>query len=140
LLSSPDVPPVTIATWARLAPADFLGTAASELNDTSETATYGPPYNNQNANAQRLLFSPAVIAGVRQPVNATQDFVIGPLTALARTDPAIAAPLASYKAASAAQRLKWANQEPHPFKAVTSSFPHPPNRPSRQELARVRCG
>ena len=109
LLSSPDVPPVTIATWARLAPADFLGTAASELNGTSETATYGPPYNNQNASAQRLLFSPATIAGVRQPVNAAQDFVIGPLTALARTDPAIAAPLATYKAASPAQQLKWAN-------------------------------
>jgi hypothetical protein len=43
LLSSPDVPPVTIATWARLAPADFLATAASELNGTSETATYVPP-------------------------------------------------------------------------------------------------
>src|SRR5580693_5679529 len=36
VLSSPDVPPVTIGTWARVAPADFLGTAASELNGTSE--------------------------------------------------------------------------------------------------------
>ena len=62
LLSSPDVPPVTIATWARLAPADFLATAASELNGTSETATYGPPYNNQNGSVQRLLFSPQTIA------------------------------------------------------------------------------
>ncbi len=102
LLSSPDVPPVTIATWARLAPADFLATAASELNGTSETATYGPPYNNQSANSQRLLFSPAAIIGVRQPVNAAQDFVIGPLATLAPADPAIAAPLAAYKAASAA--------------------------------------
>jgi len=109
LLSSPDVPPVTIATWARLAPADFLGTAASELNGTSETATYGPPYNNQTANAQRLLFAPAVIAGVRQPVNAAQDFVVGPLATLARTDPAIAAPLARYQAAPPAQQLAWAN-------------------------------
>jgi Cytochrome b(N-terminal)/b6/petB len=109
LLSSPDVPPVTIATWARLAPADFLATAASELNGTSETATYGPPYNNQSANSQRLLFSPAAIAGVRQPVDAAQDFVIGPLATLAPTDPAIAAPLAAYRAAPAAQRLKWAS-------------------------------
>jgi hypothetical protein len=109
LLSSPDVPPVTIATWARLAPADFLATAVSELNGTSETATYGPPYNNQTANAQRLLFSPATIAGVRQPVNAAQDFVTGPLAQLAPTDPAIAAPLARYRAAPAAQQLKWAN-------------------------------
>ncbi|HEV2450515.1 MAG TPA: cytochrome b N-terminal domain-containing protein, partial [Streptosporangiaceae bacterium] len=46
LLSSPDVPPVTVATWARLAPADFLATAASELNGTSVSSSYGPPYNN----------------------------------------------------------------------------------------------
>jgi cytochrome b/b6/petB-like protein len=109
LLSSPDVPPVTVATWARLAPADFLATAASELNGTSETATYGPPYNNQTASSQRLLFSPAAVAGVRQPVNAAQDFVIGPLATLAPTDRAIAAPLARYRSAPAAQQLKWAN-------------------------------
>ena len=109
LLSSPDVPPVTIATWARVAPADFLGTAASELNGTSETATYGPPYNNQSGSVQRLWFSPQTWPGVTQPVNAAQDFVIGPLSTLARTDPAVAAPLATYKAAPAVQQLKWAN-------------------------------
>ena len=109
VLSSPDVPPVTIATWARLAPADFLATAATELNGTSETATYGPPYDSQTANVQRLLFSPAKITGVTQPVNAAQDFVIGPLAQLAPTDPAIAAPLAAYRSAPAAQQLKWAD-------------------------------
>jgi hypothetical protein len=109
LLSSPDVPPATIATWARVAPADFLGTAASELNGTSETATYGPPYNNQSGSVQRLLFSPQTWPGVTQPVNAAQDFVIGPLATLARTDPAVAAPLDAYREASAAQQLTWAN-------------------------------
>ena len=109
LLSSPDVPPVTIATWARVAPADFLGTAATELNGTSETATYGPPYNNQSGSVQRLLFSPQTIPGVTQPVNAAQDFVLGPLATLAATDPAVAAPLAAYRAAPAAQQLTWAN-------------------------------
>jgi hypothetical protein len=109
VLSSPDIPPVTIATWARLAPADFLATAASELNGTSETATYGPPYNNASGSVQRLLFSPQTIPGVTQPVNAAQDFVLGPLTALATADPAITAPLAAYQAAPAAQQLKWAD-------------------------------
>ncbi|HTS99441.1 MAG TPA: cytochrome b N-terminal domain-containing protein [Streptosporangiaceae bacterium] len=109
LLSSPDVPPVTIATWARVAPADFLGTAAAELNGTSETATYGPPYNNQSGSVQKLLFSPQTWFGVTQPVNAAQDFVIQPLATLARTNPATAAPLAVYRAASPAQQLKWAN-------------------------------
>jgi hypothetical protein len=109
VLSSPDVPPVTIATWARVAPADFLGTAASELNGTSETATYGPPYNTGSAYVQRLLFSPQTWPGVTQPVDAAQDFVLGPLATLARTDPAVAAPLATYRAAAPAQQLKWAN-------------------------------
>jgi hypothetical protein len=109
VLSSPDVPPVTIATWARVAPADFLGTAASELDGTSETATYGPPYNNGTADVQRLLFSPQTWPGVTQPVNAAQDFVIGPLSMLARTDPAVAAPLATYQAAPAGQQLTWAS-------------------------------
>ena len=109
VLSSPDVPPVTIATWARVAPADFLGTAASELNGTSETATYGPPYNNQSGSVQKLLFSPQTWFGITQPVNAAQDFVVGPLTTLAQTDPSVAAPLAVYKAAPAALQLKWAN-------------------------------
>ena len=108
-LSSPDVPPVTIATWARVAPADFLGAAATELNGTSETATYGPPYNDQTGSVQKLLFSPQTIPGVTQPVDAAQDFVLGPLATLATTDPGIAAPLAAYRAAPAAQQLTWAN-------------------------------
>jgi hypothetical protein len=109
VLSSPDVPPVTIATWARVAPADFLATAASELNGTSLSAQYGPPYNNGTNSIQRLWFSPQVWPGVTQPINAAQDFVITPLSTLARTSPAAAAALASYQAASPAQQLKWAN-------------------------------
>ena len=117
LLSSPDVPPITIATWARVAPADFLATAATELNGTSETATYGPPYNNQSGSVQQLLFSPQTIPGVTQPVNAAQDFVLGPLATLAATDPSIAAPLAAYQgrpgrpAARMGQRLRQRGDE-----------------------------
>ena len=119
LLSSPDVPPITIATWARVAPADFLATAASELNGTSETATYGPPYNNQSGSVQKLLFSPQTIPGVTQPVNAAQDFVLGPLASLAATDPGVAAPLAAYRAATAAQQLTWANAYANAVTKVT---------------------
>jgi hypothetical protein len=109
LLSSPDVPSVTIRSWAKVAPADFLATAATELNGTSETATYGPPYNHGTGSVQTLLFSPAKLAGVRQPIEPAQDFVIGPLATIAPSNPAVAAALASYQAASAAQRLAWAN-------------------------------
>ncbi len=109
LLSSPDVPQVTVATWARVAPNDFLGAAATELNGTSETATYGPPYNNGTGSVQKLLFSPQTFLGVTQPVNAKQTFVLSPLATLARTSPAVAGLLSTYRAASPAQQLKWAN-------------------------------
>jgi len=109
LLSSPDVPPVTIGTWARVAPADFLGTAASELNGTSGTATYGPPYNNGTDGVQKLAFSPQTWPGVTQPIDTAKDFVIVPLTTLAHANPATAASLHAYQAASPAQQLKWAN-------------------------------
>ena len=109
LLASPDVPSVTIQSWAKVAPADFLATAATELNGTSETATYGPPYNHATGSVQKLLFSPAQLAGVRQPLNPAQDFVLHPLSTISSSTPAVAAALATYRAAPAAQQLKWAN-------------------------------
>jgi hypothetical protein len=109
LLSSPDVPSATVASWAKTAPADFLTTAATELNGSSGSATYGPPYNNGTDGVQSLLFAPAKITGVTQPINPAQDFVLGPLGKLAPTDPRLAAALATYHAASPTQRLAWAN-------------------------------
>ena len=108
LLSSPDVPSVSVQSWARIAPADFIGAAASELDGTSETATYGPPYNNVANASQSLLFSPQHMAGVLQPVNPATAFVLAPLTRLSATDPALARALATYRAASAAQQAAWA--------------------------------
>ena len=65
----------------------------------------------QQSDCQRpaAAVRPAAIASLRQPVNAAQDFVTGPLAQLAPTDPAITAPLARYRAAPAAQQLTWAN-------------------------------
>src|SRR6516164_7218755 len=107
LLSSPNVPPITVASWAQVAPADFVGTAATELNGTSGTAGYGPPYNT-NGTPQSLLFAPANWAGVRQPIDTAQTFVLGPLATVAPTNPALAAALSQYNSASADQQNKWA--------------------------------
>ncbi|MGD0809734.1 MAG: cytochrome b N-terminal domain-containing protein [Acidimicrobiales bacterium] len=109
LLSSPDVPPLSIATWANVAPADFVGTAASELAGTSETATYGPPYNSGSGSTQRILFSPETIVGVRQHIVAAQTFVLSPLEKAAPSNPALAAALRRYNAASPARQGSWAN-------------------------------
>ena len=101
LLSSPDVPSATVASWTKTDPADFLATAATELNGTSGTASYGPPYNNATGATQSLLFAPAKILGVTQPINTAQDFVLGPLGKLTATNPRLAAALATYNAGHA---------------------------------------
>jgi hypothetical protein len=116
LLSSPDVPPVTVRSWVQVAPADFLATAANELDGTSLSSNYGPPYNT-NGTPQRILFSPANWFGVTQPIDTAQTFVLGPLATAAPTDPALAAALATYNAASADQQNKWATNY---GKAVTN--------------------
>jgi hypothetical protein len=48
------------------------------------------------------------LAGITQPVNAAQDFVLSPLGTLARTDPAVATALQTYASAAPAQQQKWA--------------------------------
>ncbi len=108
LLSSPDVPSATLQSWAKANPTDFLTTAATELNGTSTTATYGPPYNN-GPDSQSLLFSPARVMGVTQPINTAQDFVLSPLGKLAATTPGLATALARYQSASPQQQMAWAN-------------------------------
>jgi len=108
LLSSPDVPPIDVTTWATVAPADFLGTTASELAGTSETAQYGPPYNSMSNSTQRLWFSWETIAGVRQPIDAASAFVLDPLAKSAATDPALAHALIVYRAAGSSVQQKWA--------------------------------
>jgi hypothetical protein len=109
VLSSPDVPPVSVQSWAKVAPADFLATSAAELNGTALAASYGPPYNHGTAAVQQVgPVNWQKLAGVTQPIDAAKVFVLGPLTSLAATDHAAAAPLATYQAATPAQQTKWA--------------------------------
>src|SRR5690242_1008064 len=107
LLSSPDIPSVTVKSWTQVDPGGILATAATELNGTSGTATLGPPYNN-NGDAQRVIIAPGNWAGVRQPIDTAQVFVLSPLASATANDPAVAAALAAYKAAPAALQNKWA--------------------------------
>ncbi len=109
LLSSPDIPPVTISSWAKVAPADFLGTATSELDGTSETAVYGPPYNNNSGYVQTIGVSWQRLAGVREPIDPAKAFVLNPLEKEAVTDPTLASALRTYNAADTRQQVTWAN-------------------------------
>src|SRR5215469_9354666 len=109
LLSSPDVPPLTVQTWARVDPVGFVNTASTELDGTGLAASYGPPYNNGNAAVQQVgPVNLQKLAGVTQPINAAKVFVLDPLAVQARTDTALASALSTYNSAPAAQQQKWA--------------------------------
>ena len=106
VFSSPDEKPMTIATWAKADPPDFTATALAELDGSSATAGYGPPYNNA-ADGQKLgPLALAKAAGVTHPIDTAQAFVLGPLGSSPQS-PAVAAALSAYTAASADQQAKW---------------------------------
>lgn len=108
LLSSPDKPPVTVASWAKVAPADFMATAASELAGTSETAQYGPPYNNGHEEVQKLGgISWQLLAGVHQRINTAQTFVLSPLSKIAFDNKKLTGALNRYNQATSQTKQVW---------------------------------
>jgi hypothetical protein len=109
VLSSPDVPSLSIKTWAAVDPVGFVNTAATELDGTSVSANYGPPYNNGTGSLQQVgPVSWQKLFGITQPINSASLFVLNPLAVQAKTSPALAAALARYESAPAARQLKWA--------------------------------
>ncbi|MDA8201445.1 MAG: hypothetical protein M0Z49_01520 [Chloroflexi bacterium] len=107
-LSSPDDPSVTIQSWAQSDPVDFVTTAVAELSGQSETATYGPPYNNTAGAAQAIgPFAPAQWAGVSTPIDPAQDFVLKPLTLASTGNQALTTALQTYNQAGATQQGVW---------------------------------
>ncbi len=107
LFSSPDLPPTTIQSWSRADPGDFLATAVTELDRSSEIATYGPPYNHTPDAAQKI--GPVCLQclpGVRIPIDTTRDFVTDPLKSIPAS-PVLKSALAAYAAAPARQKMAW---------------------------------
>jgi hypothetical protein len=108
VLSSPDVPSVTIQSWAQKQPVDLVTTATGELAGTTVSAQYGAPYNDGLDSVQSLgFFSPQAWAGTRLPVDSAQDFVLKPLQAASAGSPLLGAALARYNGASDSQRQAW---------------------------------
>jgi hypothetical protein len=108
LFGAPKVPAVSFQGWAQADPTDFVSTALTELAGTSETATYGPPYNNGTGQVQSLgPLSPQTWVGVHMPVNPPQEFVIGPLTAVAPLNQDLQKALEQWNGATAEQQQTW---------------------------------
>ena len=106
LLSSPDEKPTTVKSWARTDPVDFVTTAVAELNGSSTTAGYGPPYNHASSGQHEWFIHLQKWLGVSHPVNTVQDFVIAPLRSMTG-QPALQADASAYQAASANQQTAW---------------------------------
>jgi hypothetical protein len=105
---SPDRSAITLQDWARNAPGDFVATAVAELDGTSGTATYGAPYTNDPTAGQKIGPLPLQRwGGVTEPVDTSQDFVLGPLSTV--TDPTVLGAVKAYRDASVDQQTAWAN-------------------------------
>jgi hypothetical protein len=107
VFSSPDEKPVTVKSWSTSDPIDFAQTAITELDGTSDTATYGPPYNSTVGSSQSIgFFSPEKWFGVHHPIDTADAYVIAPLKTLP-SQPNVDAAIIRYTSASPAQQAKW---------------------------------
>jgi hypothetical protein len=104
LLSSPDIPPLSIKTWATVDQVGFVNTAATELDSSSLSASDGPPYNNGTGSLQQVgPVSWQKLLGITEPIDSAKLFVLDPLAVAAQTDPLLATALGSYTTATPAQ-------------------------------------
>jgi len=106
-LSSPDVPPVTIAAWAQNDPVDFVTTATAELGGSTTSEGYGAPYNNAGGEQSWGPLAPQVWFGQRIPIDSANAFVIQPLKDASFGNPDLGTSLATWSAASSDQQTKW---------------------------------
>ncbi|MFI5313808.1 MAG: hypothetical protein ACHQ06_06600 [Candidatus Dormibacteria bacterium] len=104
ILGSPDEPSVTFKAWSTSQPIDFAATATAELGGTSDSAGYGPPYNNTAGATQTIgPLDLQSLSGVRLPVDTANAFVIAPLKTLAKVPPAVAV----WSSAKASAQTSW---------------------------------
>jgi hypothetical protein len=134
LFSSPDEKPSTIKQWSRTDPVDFVTTATTELDGTSGTGSYGPPYNH-NGDGQHILFIRLQKwLGVAHPINTAKDFVLDPLRSIAG-QPALQSAVTTYEAASTSTQTGWASAYE---KALAATNPAP--KVNADELITVKPG
>ncbi|MGO9885781.1 MAG: hypothetical protein ACLPV4_22535 [Solirubrobacteraceae bacterium] len=107
LFSSPDLKPSTVQSWSRGDPVDFVTTATTELDGSSFSGSYGPPYNNGTGAVQHLGFLHLQNwLGISHPINSAQDFVLAPLRSITG-QPALQAAVSTYEAAPAKTQTGW---------------------------------
>jgi hypothetical protein len=106
LFSSPDEHPSTVQSWAHADPVDFVTTATTELDGSSGTGGYGPPYNHASDGQHIGPIHVQKWLGVSHPIDAAQDFVLAPLRQISG-QPALQAAVSTYQQAPASTHATW---------------------------------
>jgi hypothetical protein len=106
-LGSPDEPALTFQGWAKASPDNFYAVTVGELAGTTESAGYGPPYNDGGEGVAIGPINPAQVMGVTIPVDPANDFVIAPLST-SQQPAAVVAALKLWQSAGADQQATWA--------------------------------
>jgi len=107
VLSSPDVPPVTIAGWAQSDPVDFVTTATSELQGSTISAGYGNPYNTNGDGQSWGPIAPVKWFGTRIPVDSANSFVLQPLKTASFGNAELGTALSQWDSANGDQQTAW---------------------------------
>jgi len=133
LFSSPDDKPSTIAQWSRELPVDFVTAGTNELNGTSATAEYGPPYNHNSKGQHAAFFYPQKWLGVSHPINTAIDFVIDPLKTVPG-NPALQSAVAEYQAAPEKTQKSWGEAYAKPLEEYAKATEEKKTPPSTVTL------
>ena len=109
LFSSPDERPVTLEAWSSAQPVGFTEVALSELDGTSLSATYGPPYNHGTGSVQYLgPISIQKAIGITTPIDPARSFVLDPLESLPAASARLKASIRQWEDAPASSQKAWA--------------------------------
>lgn len=105
--SSPDEKALTFKGWGATAADNLYATTVGELAGSTESAGYGPPYNDAGEGIAVGPLKPQKWMGVRIPVDPANDFVITPLKSQEQPA-AVATALQAWEVATPEQRQTWA--------------------------------
>lgn len=111
LFASPDPPAATFKEWSAQGTKDFVRTTLAEIDETSLSATYGPPYQTTQQNGSTQGFgplSPEKWFGQTIPIDTWENYVKFPLSTLG--DPEVDAAISQWDNADPTQQDGWVKQ------------------------------
>ena len=107
VFSSPDEKAISLADWARAAPADVVATATAELAGTSTSAGYGPPYNAASIGQELGPLPLQRWGGLRESLDSARDLVLVPLASVPG-DPTLTKAIGAWNSDTSQHQTAWA--------------------------------